>query len=89
VRSLVVAMGVALMNADCGSSRHTRTFEMPSSSMEPTIHCARPGAGCEANYADLVVTHETRDIKRGDIVVFVTPPPRSRRAARAASSSSA
>jgi signal peptidase I len=42
--------------------------------MEPTLHCARPGAGCEADISDQVVVHEpASDPKRGDIVVFFTP----------------
>ena len=41
--------------------------------MEPTIHCARPAPGCEARVSDFVVTTETTDIKRGDIVVLIAP----------------
>ena len=26
----------------------TATYSVPSSSMEPTLHCARPGAGCSS-----------------------------------------
>jgi signal peptidase I len=46
--------------------------------MEPTLHCARPGAGCEAGYNDRVIAnrfiYHFRDPKRGDIVVFQPPP---------------
>ncbi len=53
-------------------------YRIPSSSMEPTLHCATPGNGCEASYSDRVlaarfVYHFTSP-KRGDIVVFKTPP---------------
>jgi signal peptidase I len=49
-------------------------YHMPSSSMEPTLHCARPAAGCGASYPDrLLVTAYTSDPARGDIVVFRTP----------------
>ncbi len=66
-------MCVTLLTA-CGNSSHTRTYEMPSSSMEPTIHCARPAYGCQANYADRVVAEEpVRDVKRGEIVVIDAP----------------
>ncbi len=41
--------------------------------MEPTLHCARPGAGCLAAHEDRVVT-AVRVPRRGDIVVFRTPP---------------
>jgi len=53
--------------------RHTG-YHMPSSSMEPTLHCGRPGAGCGAAHPDrLLVRPLTSDPARGDIVVFTTP----------------
>jgi signal peptidase I len=49
-------------------------YHMPSSSMEPTLHCAKPGFGCGASHPDrLLVTAFTSDPARGDIVVFTTP----------------
>ena len=43
--------------------------------MEPTLHCARPGVGCEANKMDFVAAHPYGSHKptRGDLVVFRTP----------------
>ena len=53
-------------------------YRIPSSSMEPTLHCARPGNGCEARFSDRVLAnrfiYHFRDPKRGEIVVFKTPP---------------
>ena len=53
-------------------------YRIPSSSMEPTLHCARPGQGCEARLSDRVLAnrfiYHFRDPKRGEIVVFNTPP---------------
>ena len=53
-------------------------YRIPSSSMEPTLHCARPGDGCEARFSDRVlacrICYEIGSPKRGDIVVFNTPP---------------
>jgi signal peptidase I len=53
-------------------------YRIPSSSMEPTLHCARPGSGCEARWSDRVLAnrfiYHFRDPKRGEIVVFKTPP---------------
>jgi signal peptidase I len=48
---------------------------IPSASMEPTLHCARPASGCEAQKADLVVDAivSASDLRRGDIVAFVKP----------------
>jgi signal peptidase I len=53
-------------------------YRIPSSSMEPTLHCARPDAGCEASFSDRVLAcrfcYRFWSPKRGDIVVFKTPP---------------
>ena len=53
-------------------------YRIPSSSMEPSLHCARPGNGCEARFSDRVLAnrfiYHFRDPKRGEIVVFKTPP---------------
>jgi signal peptidase I len=53
-------------------------YRIPSSSMEPTLHCARPESGCEARFSDRVLAnrfiYHFRDPARGDIVVFKTPP---------------
>jgi signal peptidase I len=53
-------------------------YRIPSSSMEPTLHCARPAAGCESRFSDRVLAnrfiYRFRDPKRGEIVVFQTPP---------------
>ena len=54
----------------------TKAYAIPSSAMEPTLHCARPAPGCEAGTMDrvLVLRFPSRTPKRGDIVVFKTPP---------------
>jgi signal peptidase I len=53
-------------------------YRIPTSSMEPTLHCARPMPGCEADYSDRVLAnrfiYHFRDPEPGDIVVFETPP---------------
>lgn len=53
-------------------------YRIPSSSMEPTLHCARPGDGCEARFSDRVLAcrfcFHVWSPKRGDIIVFHTPP---------------
>ncbi len=52
-------------------------YRIPSSSMEPTLHCARPGSGCESRFSDRVLAnrfiYHLRDPERGDIIVFKTP----------------
>jgi signal peptidase I len=53
-------------------------YRIPSSSMEPTLHCARPAHGCEARFSDRVLAnrfiYRFQEPERGDIVVFETPP---------------
>jgi signal peptidase I len=53
-------------------------YHVPSASMEPALHCARPAAGCQADSADRVVAarfmYRLRDPRRGDIVVFWPTP---------------
>jgi signal peptidase I len=52
-------------------------YRIPSSSMEPTLHCAAPAMGCEARTSDRVLAcrfcYHLRAPHRGDIVVFKTP----------------
>jgi signal peptidase I len=52
-------------------------YRIPSSSMEPTLHCARPDPGCEAGFSDRVLAcrfcYRFWSPARGDIVVFHTP----------------
>jgi signal peptidase I len=53
-------------------------YRIPSSSMEPTLHCARPLSGCMARFSDRVLANRLiyhfRDPRRREIVVFKTPP---------------
>jgi signal peptidase I len=53
-------------------------YRIPSSSMEPRLHCARPAAGCQARYSDRVLAnrfiYRFRSPKRGEVVVFKVPP---------------
>ncbi len=53
-------------------------YRIPSSSMEPTLHCAGSGEGCEARLSDRVLAcrfcFRLSSPKRGQIVVFKTPP---------------
>jgi len=74
LRGLALAAGLVVL-AGCSKDQDTRTYRVPSSSMEPTLHCARPGIGCEAAQMDFVAAHpyESRQPMRGDLVVFHTP----------------
>ena len=59
-------------------------YRIPSSSMEPTLHCSQPAPGCETDsfgpidLSDRVLAnrflYRLRDPRRGEIIVFKTPP---------------
>ncbi len=53
-------------------------YRIPSSSMEPTLHCARPAEGCLSGTSDRILANRFifsfRLPRRGEIVVFRTPP---------------
>jgi signal peptidase I len=52
-------------------------YRIPSSSMEPTLHCGRGGSGCLARFSDRVLAnrfiYHFRDPHRGEIIVFNVP----------------
>jgi signal peptidase I len=52
-------------------------YRIPSSSMEPTLLCARPAPGCTARFSDRVLAdrliYHFRNPRRGEIIVFKTP----------------
>jgi signal peptidase I len=53
-------------------------YRIPSASMERTLHCARPGVGCQARFSDRGLAcrlcYWFSSPSRGDIVVFEAPP---------------
>jgi signal peptidase I len=71
--TIVVAVGAVLAI----KAWVVNPYRIPSSSMEPTLHCAQPQPGCLANYSDRVLAnrfiYHFRDPHRSDIVVFKTP----------------
>jgi signal peptidase I len=72
---LTIGMAVAIVLGV--KSWVVNPYRIPSSSMEPTLHCAKPGYRCEAGTSDRVLANRLvyhfRDPHRGDIVVFDTP----------------
>ena len=74
VVTIVVAVGAVLAI----KAWVVNPYRIPSSSMEPTLHCAEPEDGCEAQFSDRVLAnrfiYHFRDPHRGEIVVFETPP---------------
>jgi signal peptidase I len=73
VACLALVMAVA---AGCAQRRDGHVYRVPSSAMEPTLHCARPALGCRGKEADRVFAVPYRDAHPapGDIVVFEAPP---------------
>jgi signal peptidase I len=71
--TLVVAIGVVLIF----EAEVAKPYRIPTSSMEPTLHCARPTDGCEARSSDRVIACEVcyrfSSPRRGQIVVFHAP----------------
>jgi signal peptidase I len=74
VVTIVVAVGAVLAI----KAWVVNPYRIPSSSMEPTLHCAAPGVGCQARFSDRVLAnrfiYHFRSPHRQDIVVFKTPP---------------
>jgi signal peptidase I len=65
----VVVLAAVVLVAVAG-----RPYRMPSASMEPTFHCAKPAPGCSGSHEDRVLALKYVHWGRGDVVVFHTPP---------------
>jgi len=54
-----------------------KPYRIPSSSMEPTLHCAEPAQGCLGGFDDRVIAlrlaYDFESPQRGQMVVFKTP----------------
>jgi signal peptidase I len=70
----VLAVAAALIVAVAVTSK---SYRIPGSSMESTIHCPEPASGCLGDDADRVlvsrVVYEVNDPERGDIVAYELP----------------
>jgi signal peptidase I len=71
--TLGIAAGIVLVL----ETEVAKPYRIPSSSMEPTLHCAAPAPGCLGKASDRVVAakvvYDFRSPERGDIVVFKAP----------------
>ena len=71
--TIAVAVGVVLVF----EAAVAKPYRVPSASMEPTLHCARPADGCEAHFSDRVIACEIcyrfASPHRGQVVVFHAP----------------
>ena len=72
-----VTIGVAIGFVLVFEAEIAKPFRIPSGSMEPTLHCAKPGPDCEATFNDRVIANRLAyrfgNPKRGQIVVFNAP----------------
>jgi signal peptidase I len=79
----IVTLGVAIGLVLTIKVEVANPYRIPSASMEPTLRCARPTAGCDASFSDRVIANRLayrfHDPHRGDIVVFDAPDAAERR----------
>jgi signal peptidase I len=73
--TLTIAVAVALVLVF--EAEVAKPYRVPSASMEPTLHCAKPASGCRARYSDRVIAlrivYRFRAPRRGEIAVFHAP----------------
>jgi signal peptidase I len=73
--SVTIAVAAAFVLAF--QAQVAKPYVIPSPSMEPTLHCAKPTAFCQGRFSDRVIANRLAytlaDPKRGQIVVFRTP----------------
>jgi signal peptidase I len=73
----LVTIGVAVGFVLAFEAEVAKPYRIPSSSMEPTLHCARPGAWCLGSSDDRVLANRLAYVfgspERGQIVEFQAP----------------
>ena len=74
----LVTLGVVTGVVLAFEAEIAQPFRVPSSSMSPTLVCARPAPGCTARFDQRVlvarVVYDFRNPRRGEIAVFHAPP---------------
>ncbi|HEY3962708.1 MAG TPA: signal peptidase I [Gaiellaceae bacterium] len=74
----VVTIALAAVFVLVFEAKVAKPYRIPTSSMEPTLHCAKPGAWCLGSFNDRVVAnrlaYDISSPERGQIVVFKAPP---------------
>jgi len=72
-----VTLGLAVAFVLAFEAEVAKPYRIPSSSMEPTLHCAKPGEWCLASFDDRVLANRLAYVfgspSRGQIVVFHAP----------------
>ncbi len=74
----LVSIGLAMAFVLAFQAEVAKPYRIRMASMEPTLHCAKPGEWCLGSFRDRVIVNRLAyrlgDPKRGQIVVFRTPP---------------
>lgn len=72
---VTIAVAVAIVLAF--QAEVAKPYRIPTSSMEPTLHCATPGDFCEGRFDDRVIANRLAyrfgDPERAQVVVFTAP----------------
>jgi signal peptidase I len=73
----VATIGFAIVFILVFEAEVAKPYRIPSPSMEPTLHCARPTAHCLGSHNDRIIVNRLAyrfsSPKRGQIVVFTAP----------------
>lgn len=73
----LVTVAMAILVVLAFQAEVAKPYRIPSGSMEPTLHCAKPGDYCEGRFDDRVLANRLAyrfgDPERGQIVVFTAP----------------
>ena len=73
----VLTLAFAIVFVLAFEAEVAQPFRVPTSSMEPTLACAKPGLGCTSSLNDRVIVakivYRFRDPQRGEIAVFHAP----------------
>jgi signal peptidase I len=73
----LLTLGFAVAFVLAFEAEVAKPYRIPSSSMEPALHCERPGSGCLAATSDRVLVNRLAYVfaspQRGQIVVFKAP----------------
>ena len=76
LRGAIVVVGLLVVLGGAFVAGVAHPYIIPSASMEPTLHCAKPGVGCLGSRDDrvLVVKYLFSSPAAGDLIAFHTPP---------------
>jgi signal peptidase I len=72
-----ITIAVAMAFVLAFEAQVAKPYRIPTPSMEPTLHCAKPTGFCQGRFSDRVIANRLAyrfgDPKRGQIIVFKAP----------------